>query len=188
MGNCDSLCISSNSRKNNKNKVKNNSSKGNNVKNNSAKGDYTFPNGDYYVGPLNNYLPNGKGKRFTPKDKIRYEGNFFNGCEQGQGKWYWDNGEYYVGEFSNGFRHGKGAIYYSNGYIKQQGIYVNDIYEGESNIGTNYKMDNKNNGRVLKNGTKKVQVDFGKENKEIEYASGYFFGDINSPFKGNQGE
>ena len=127
MGNCDSLCISSNSRKNNKNKVKNNSSKRNNVKNNSAKGDYTFPNGDYYVGPLNNYLPNGKGKRFTPKDKIRYEGNFFNGCEQGQGKWYWDNGEYYVGEFSNGFRHGKGAIYYPNGNI-MEGDWVNNYF------------------------------------------------------------
>ena len=223
MGSCDSLCISSNPRKNN----------ANNAKNNSSKGHYTFPNGDYYVGPLNNNLPNGQGKRFTPNGKIRYDGNFVNGCAQGQGKLYWDNGEYYVGEWlnnarhgkgkmyytngkikyngnfandkydgygqyvwengecyigewSNGLRHGKGAIYYSNGYLKQQGNYVNDNYEGESNIGTNYNIDNINDSGILKNGAKKVEVNFGSVTRELEYADGYIYGDINPPpFKGN---
>ena len=74
-------------------------------------GKYTFPNGDYYIGSLKNGLPDGKGTRYTPDGKIRYQGDFVNGCSQGIGKLIWENGEYYEGAYVNNKRHGKGKIF-----------------------------------------------------------------------------
>ena len=93
-------------------------------------GKYTFPNGDYYVGNLKNGLPDGKGTRYTPDDKIRYQGDFVNGCSQGIGKLIWENGEYYEGAYVNNKRHGKGKVFYSNGKVKYDGDFANDKYDG----------------------------------------------------------
>ena len=98
--------------------------------NNHINGKYIFQNGDYYLGPLKNGLPNGFGTRYTIQGKTRYQGDFVNGCSQGKGKMIWDNGEYYEGEYVNNKRHGKGKVFYSNGRIKYDGDFANDKYDG----------------------------------------------------------
>ena len=197
-------------------------------------GKYTFPNGDYYIGDLKNGLPDGKGIRYTPDGKIRYKGDFVNGCSQGIGKliwengeyyegayvnnkrhgkgkvfysngkvkydgdfandkydgygqYIWENGDYYIGYWSNGLRHGKGAIYLANGYLNFQGEFINDKYQGGQNDFTNKKVENMNNSGILrkgKDGKETIEVDIGKGvNKQFEYADGYIYGDINSPYE-----
>ena len=197
-------------------------------------GKYTFPNGDYYIGDLKNGLPDGKGIRYTPDGKIRYQGDFVNGCSQGIGKliwengeyyegayvnnkrhgkgkvfysngkvkydgdfandkydgygqYIWENGDYYIGYWSNGLRHGKGAIYLANGYLNFQGEFINDKYQGGQNAFNNKKVENMNNSGILrkgKDGKETIEVDIGKGvNKQFEYADGYIYGDINSPYE-----
>ena len=121
MGNCEGLCLSKNPR----NPIYNDK-----VKNTTVKMNYTFPNGDYYIGPFINNLPNGQGKTFTKNGKVRYQGNFVNGCLQGKGKLYFDNDEYYEGDFLNNVKHGKGKLYYPNGQIKYDGDFANDKFDG----------------------------------------------------------
>ena len=59
MGSCEGVCRGSKSDA--KGAVSNtlqNNQKANNQ-------NYVFPNGDYYIGPVINNVPNGKGQRFT---------------------------------------------------------------------------------------------------------------------------
>ena len=92
---------------------------------------YVFPNGDYYIGPVINNVPNGKGQRFTKNGALRYEGDFVNGYAHGKGKLIWDDGGYYIGDWVNNKRDGKGQMFYKNGKIKYDGDFVNDKYEGK---------------------------------------------------------
>ena len=92
---------------------------------------YIFSNGDYYIGPIINNLPNGKGQRFTKKGVLRYDGEFVNGFAHGKGKLIWDDGGYYIGDWVNNKRNGKGQMFYKNGKIKYDGDFINDKYEGK---------------------------------------------------------
>ena len=124
MGSCEGVRRGSKSDKNNavSNILQNNQKDNKN---------FIFPNGDYYIGPVINNLPNGKGQRFTKNGMLRYEGDFVNGLLYGKGKLIWDDGEYYEGDWVNDKRYGKGKMFYKNGKIKYDGDFVNDKYEGK---------------------------------------------------------
>ena len=112
---------------------------------------YYYNDGQYYVGPVLNGFPNGKGKIYYKNGDLYYDGDFKNGIKEGngkiffengvlyydgqftndqitgKGKYYYDNG-YYDGDLVNGKRHGKGKYYWKDGEI-YEGDYVNDICE-----------------------------------------------------------
>ena len=126
----------------------------NNNINKNIKGEYNkykYKDGKYYIGPILNRLPNGKGKIFYINNNLYYEGDIKNGIKEGNGKIYFENGNYYVGQFTNdqikgkgkeyyndgcyvgdfvnGLKHGKGKYYWKNGEI-YEGDYVNGKREG----------------------------------------------------------
>ena len=82
---------------------------------------YNYNDGKYYIGPILNKLPNGKGKIYYKNGNLYYEGDIKNGIKEGNGKIFLENGEYYYGQFTNGQITGKGKYYYDNG----------DYYEGD---------------------------------------------------------
>ena len=126
--------------------------------------------GDYYIGPLLNGLPNGKGKIYNKNGNIFYDGEFVNGEREGNGKEFYEDGEYYtgqykdnmkngqgeyyfksgnycIGQYLNNLRHGKIKYYYKNGDI-YEGDYINDKREG---YGKYIRKDgNSNTGYWLK--------------------------------------
>ena len=85
--------------------------------------------GEIYIGPVSNKVPNGKGKLYNKKGEIIYEGYFVNGIEEGEGKRITNN-YYYIGKFIKGKMNGEGTIYFKNGNIKYIGDFVNDKKEG----------------------------------------------------------
>ena len=61
-----------------------------------------------------------------------YEGYFFNGKRDGNGKFIYDGGEYcYVGNWMNNYKHGKGTIYDKLGDIIYEGEFAKDKFEGK---------------------------------------------------------
>lgn len=66
---------------------------------------------NYYIGKVENGLPNGKGKKYDKDDILIYEGNFLNGKYEGIGHLNLGNDRYYYGNFKHGKYNGKGIIY-----------------------------------------------------------------------------
>ena len=63
---------------NNKNNIHNNNNKINHINNNIKKEEYSkynYNDGKYYIGPVLNGLPNGKGKIYYKNNKLYYEGD-----------------------------------------------------------------------------------------------------------------
>ena len=90
---------------------------------------YNYNDGKYYIGPILNGLPNGKGKIYYKNGNLYYEGDIKNGIKEGNGKIFLENGNYYYGQFTNGQITGKGKYYYDNGYY--EGDLVNGIEHGK---------------------------------------------------------
>ena len=150
----------------------------NNNINKNIKGEYNkykYKDGKYYIGPILNRLPNGKGKIYYKNNNLYYEGDIKNGIKEGNGKIYFENGNYYVGQFTNdqitgkgkeyyndgcyvgdfvnGLKHGKGKYYWKNGEI-YEGDYVNGKREGygkyiyeEGNYYEGFWMNNLKHGK-----------------------------------------
>ena len=77
----------------------------------------SFPDGDKYVGELNNGLPHGNGT-YTYSNGDKYIGVWNNGKYNGKGTYTHSDGRKYVGEFKDNMKHGKGAsISFGNVYI-----------------------------------------------------------------------
>ena len=95
------------------------------------------------IGKYVNDKPDSLWKRFyMPKEKLRYEGKFMNGDEDGIHTWYYENGTVKMkGEYSAGMKQKDWKFYYDNGFnyltitfendieIKFQGIKVTPTYE-----------------------------------------------------------
>ena len=89
-----------------------------------------YPNGDYYIGQLNEAgEPNGKGTYYWASGD-RYEGDFVNGNRTGKGIYYWPNGNRYEGDFVNGNRTGKGIYYWLDG-DRYEGDFVDNVRIGK---------------------------------------------------------
>ena len=58
-----------------------------------------------------------------------YEGNWFNGKKEGDGKMKYGNGDIYEGEWKNDLMHGKGKMSYKDGDIFE-GTFINGLKEG----------------------------------------------------------
>ena len=136
----------------------------NNINNNIKKEEYSkynYNDGKYYIGPVLNGLPNGKGKIYYKNNKLYYEGDLKNGIKEGNGKIFFENGNYYEGQFTNDQITGKGKYYYDNGYY--EGDLVNGNRHGKGKYyfknGGSYEGDWVNN---LKEGYGKKIYEDGK--------------------------
>jgi len=81
---------------------------------------------------------NGEGTLIFTETGETYEGQFINGCFDGNGKYTWPNGDFYEGEWIQGKKNGYGTYKHWKGsekegiYFKtQKGQFVNDIYIGK---------------------------------------------------------
>ena len=89
-------------------------------------GKFYYQSGNYYIGPLTNGLPNGKGKKYFNNGNF-YEGAFINGKANGYGKGFYGNGgHYYIGQWKDNMRHRKGIQYYKNGNVMLDGTFLFD--------------------------------------------------------------
>ena len=92
-------------------------------------GKFTWVDGSYYEGEINNNYFEGYGK-FKWKEGREYVGFWKNGKMNGKGAMIYTDGEKYEGEFLDGKRHGKGDYYWiTNKYYK--GYWVKGKQEGE---------------------------------------------------------
>ena len=163
---------------------------------------YFFADGSYYVGPLTNGLPNGKGKLYTPKGILHYEGDFVNGIKEGNGKEIYESGNYYIGQFSNNKRNGKGKFYFKSGDF-YEGDFVNNLREGygknifkDGDYYIGYYLKDKRHGKgkqFYKNGTLLSDIDFFNDKFEgygrYNYEDGeYYIGQWHNCLKHGKGK
>ncbi len=107
-------------------------------------GIWTYETPEYKeIGKYTNDKPDSLWKRFyMPKGKLRYEGIFLNGDEDGLHTWYFENGRIMTqGNYTAGMKQGNWKFYYDNGFnyltityendieIKFQGIKITPTYE-----------------------------------------------------------
>jgi len=78
-----------------------------------------------YTGECKKGLAHGKG---IARGFDLYEGSFFKGLPEGEGKYKWANGSYYEGEWKNGMRHGQGKMV--SGDTVVTGFWKGDNYQG----------------------------------------------------------
>ena len=109
----------------------------------SYEGDYLYNlkwNGKGYneYGDIIYELDNGNGviKEFNSEGVFIFEGEYFNGKRNGEGKEYYADKLVFEGEYFNGQRNGKGKEYNEKGAIEFEGEYLN----GERN-GTGKEYD-----------------------------------------------
>ena len=82
-----------------------------------GKGEFTWPNGNTYVGDWENNQMHGEGV-LTRSDGRRYEGSFVAGKPDGFGVQMWADGAIHAGTWKEGKQHGVGN-YTANGRTRQ---------------------------------------------------------------------
>lgn len=75
----------------------------------TGKGEYTWANGDIFLGDFINGKMHGFGEYRWPEGG-KYIGQYENNIKEGKGLFFWTNGRVYDGEFSKGKPHGVGTI------------------------------------------------------------------------------
>jgi hypothetical protein len=78
-----------------------------------------------YTGECKKGLAHGHG---IAQGTDRYEGDFFKGLPEGQGKYTWANGTYYDGQWKNGKRDGMGKMVSGDSVVT--GFWKADSYQG----------------------------------------------------------
>jgi hypothetical protein len=79
-------------------------------------GNYTWTNGNKYVGEWKDGQINGQGT-FTFANGDKYVGEWKDGQINGQGTFTFANGDKYVGEHKDGMRNGQGTITFADGMV-----------------------------------------------------------------------
>lgn len=87
---------------------------------------YKLPNGDSYMGQMEDGKPHGYGVYISTKGD-RYDGRWEYGVEQGRGTLTYANGDVYKGNWWNGSWQGQGT------FTNQKGRYEGNWLEGERN-------------------------------------------------------
>jgi hypothetical protein len=115
---------------------------------NNCYGNFTYPNGDKYVGEWKDDKKNGQGT-YTWGDGSqwngdKYVGQYIDGKGTGQGTYTFANGDKYLGQFFAGKRTGQGTYTFADGE-KYVGQFKDDNYDG---FGTFYNA----NGSIYQQG------------------------------------
>lgn len=95
-----------------------------------------LPNGDQYVGEMQDGLYEGRGV-YRYHDGGKYDGYFVRGFKQGWGTYYFGEASKYEGEFWEDRKHGKGTMHLENG-DKIEGLWVLSVQHG---LGTAFLAD-----------------------------------------------
>ena len=74
-----------------------------------------YPNGDTYIGHVDNDGQRDGQGILTKANGDVYEGQFKGGMRHGEGKYTWADGDVYDGEFGYDFMHGKGKMKFKDG-------------------------------------------------------------------------
>ena len=113
-----------------------------------GQGEFSFANGDRYVGEVRRGVITGKGSLWTGDGDI-YNGAFKDGAPHGSGTFTSGRGDRYVGQFEAGKRSGHGINTFSNG-DEYAGGFLEDCYQGDGTFtfqdGTRYRGQFKDNG------------------------------------------
>ena len=95
-----------------------------------GEGKEIFRDGSKFVGTFENgYKKKGK---FTWVDGCFYDGEINNNCFEGYGKFRWKEGRVYIGFWKNGKMHGKGTMNYIDG-AKYEGEFMDGKRHGKGN-------------------------------------------------------
>lgn len=117
------------------------------------------------IGKYVNDKPDSLWKRFyMPKEKLRFEGKFLNGDEEGKHIWYWLNGNKMVeGYFTGGMKQSDWKFYNEDGFnyltilynndieIKFQGVKIEPTYEESLRDYSSINIKNSDKTIILKN-------------------------------------
>ena len=100
----------------------------------NGKGRLISVNGDYYEGDFYDGSIQGQGKFYNKKEKYTYIGKFVNNKFEGEGEIKYENNDelnvnYYKGFFKNGLREGEGKLEFNDGKF-YQGEFKNNFYDG----------------------------------------------------------
>ena len=81
------------------------------------------------IGKYTNDKPDSLWKRYyMPKEKLRFEGKFLNGDEDGTHTWYYENGRKMTqGNYTGGMKQGDWKFYDETGFNYLTILYENDI-------------------------------------------------------------
>ena len=98
-----------------------------------SKGKLYSPKGTLqYEGDVTNGVPNGKGIQYYVDWTVAYEGSFINGLRSGYGESFRPDGSlWYKGHHEEGKRTGDGEWYTSQGDLRFVGSFLNDKLNGE---------------------------------------------------------
>ena len=113
-------------------------------------GNYTYDNGNKYIGEFKDGQSNGQGT-YTYADGSEYYGEFKDDKKNGQGIYTWANGDKYVGEWKGDKENGQGTYTYAGlgKYVgewkdgKNNGQGIETYADGDKYVGE-YKDDEKN--------------------------------------------
>ena len=87
-------------------------------------GEYKYYDGYVYKGDIHNNKLIGKGKLYSPNNKLIYSGEWIDNVFQGEGIYYFPNGNIqYKGRWRYSLAHGRGILYNEKGKILWNGFF-----------------------------------------------------------------
>ncbi|XP_076806733.1 ankyrin repeat and MYND domain-containing protein 1-like isoform X2 [Clavelina lepadiformis] len=135
-------------------------------------GTFTWPSGATYEGEFSDGCRNGQGKQ-TWQDGSVYEGLFYNDMRHGNGVHKWVSGEVYEGQFYKDHRHGSGKYIWPNGtkyfgtfYLDRKEGYGKFIFSNGDEFQGLYKADERFGPGVMKYTNTKQGIDVGIWHRE----------------------
>ncbi len=98
-----------------------------------GQGRVEWRNGDWYEGGLSEGLRTGKGVFVSRASGFRYEGDWIENRQNGNGKTRFDDGDVYEGEMKDGLYHGQGSYLSKNG-TRYDGQWKDGLKDGQGKL------------------------------------------------------